>query len=207
MSSSKLIVVGCLIQLLLLLVSDGTDGAGVSLYEKHLLKRQADSAVSSKDENTGLYDSNDSVISLNAANLKAQVYGKSHASLVEFYNSYCGFCRRYAPVWKQLASDILGWNRQVKVTALDCSRDENNAICREFEVMAYPTIRFFAPYYEDGDQKIGELVLLEVHVLKRCWVSVAYTQMAGCAIRDGVRKELLWTGEIKKSIDRRLDPC
>ncbi|KAL1400569.1 hypothetical protein pipiens_002056 [Culex pipiens pipiens] len=157
MSSSKLIVVGCLIQLLLLLlVSDGTDGAGVSLYEKHLLKRQADSAVSSKDENTGLYDSNDSVISLNAANLKAQVYGKSHASLVEFYNSYCGFCRRYAPVWKQLASDILGWNRQVKVTALDCSRDENNAICREFEVMAYPTIRFFAPYYEDGDQKIGD---------------------------------------------------
>lgn len=155
-TSSKVIAVACLV--IVLALGTTTDGAaaGISLYEKHLLKRQADSAVASKDENTGLYDSNDSVISLNAANLKAKVYGQGHASLVEFYNSYCGFCRRYAPIWKQLAADILGWSKFVKVTALDCSRDENNAICREFEVMAYPTIRFFAPYYEDGDQKIGD---------------------------------------------------
>ncbi|XP_058829807.1 sulfhydryl oxidase 1 [Topomyia yanbarensis] len=149
------VVVTCLSQQLA-----GIDGAGLrngplSLYEQHLFKRQA---KDSNDENAGLYDQNDSVISLNAGNLKEKVFGQPHASLVEFYNSYCGFCRRYAPIWKQLASDILGWQKLVKVTALDCSRDENNAICREFEVMAYPTIRFFAPYYEDGAQKIGEPV-------------------------------------------------
>lgn len=162
-SKSAILVVlygTCLFQLLAEIQGAGIRRNGPpSLYEQHLFKRQADSAAAnSKDENAGLYDSNDSVISLNAANLKERVFQQPHASLVEFYNSYCGFCRRYAPVWKQLASDILGWQKLVKVTALDCSRDENNAICREFEVMAYPTIRFFAPYYEDGEQKIGDPV-------------------------------------------------
>lgn len=123
-----------------------------SLYEKHLFKRQAEA---NNDENTGLYDENDSVVSLNAANFNGKVYKQPHAALVEFYNSYCGFCRRYAPIWKQLAADILGWQNQVKVMALDCSRDDNNALCRAFEVMAYPTIRFIPPYYEEGPQKIG----------------------------------------------------
>lgn len=136
----------CLVQL-------GVASRLPSLYEKHLFKRQAE--ASQNDENTGLYDENDSVISLNAANFNEKVYQQPHGALVEFYNSYCGFCRRYAPIWKQLAADILGWQTRVKVMALDCSRDENNALCRLFEVMAYPTIRFIPPYYEEGPQKIG----------------------------------------------------
>ncbi|XP_055627982.1 sulfhydryl oxidase 1-like [Toxorhynchites rutilus septentrionalis] len=148
---------------LLLLPSTEIHGANIrsggepSLYEQHLFKRQA-AKQNDGQQTSGLYDENDSVISLTAGNLKERVFQQPHASLVEFYNSYCGFCRRYAPIWKQLASDILGWQKLVKVTALDCSQDENNAICREFEVMAYPTIRFFAPYYEDGAQKIGDAI-------------------------------------------------
>uniref|UniRef100_A0A182XYW9 Sulfhydryl oxidase n=1 Tax=Anopheles stephensi TaxID=30069 RepID=A0A182XYW9_ANOST len=125
----------------------------LSVYEQRRYQRQIE-----ESENSGLYDATDSVISLTAANLKQRVFNQPHASLVEFYNSYCGFCRRFAPIWKQLATDILGWQKLVRVTALDCSRDENNAVCREFEVMAYPTIRFFSPYYADGEQKIGEPV-------------------------------------------------
>ena len=109
----------------------------------------------------GLYDSNDYVVSLFANNLKDEVFNKEYASLVEFYNSYCGFCRRFAPTWKRLAEDILGWRPIVQVTAIDCARDENNNICREFEVMAYPTIRFFGPHYVDGEQKIGRYLECE----------------------------------------------
>ncbi|XP_055533610.1 sulfhydryl oxidase 1 [Wyeomyia smithii] len=147
----------CLVQLLSNVEGAGLRNGPVSLYEQHLFKRQA-AQSSDNEENTGLYDKNDSVISLNAANLKVKVFDQPYASMVEFYNSYCGFCRRYAPIWKQFASDILGWQRLVKVQAIDCSRDDNNAICREFEVMAYPTIRFFAPYYQNGTQNIGEPV-------------------------------------------------
>lgn len=137
---------GCLVQLV-------ASSRLPSLYEQHLFKRQAD--TDSNNDNAGLYDENDSVVSLTAANLKEKIYQQPYASLVEFYNSYCGFCRRYAPIWKQLASDILAWQNTVKVMALDCSRDDNNPICRQFDVMAYPTIRFIPPYYEDGPQNIG----------------------------------------------------
>lgn len=55
----------------------------------------------------GLYNASDDVVVLNATNFKANVYGSTKSWLVEFYNSWCGFCYRFAPTWKALASDIL----------------------------------------------------------------------------------------------------
>lgn len=55
----------------------------------------------------GLYNSSDDVVILNATNFKTNVYGSTRSWLVEFYNSWCGFCYRFAPTWKALASDIL----------------------------------------------------------------------------------------------------
>jgi thiol oxidase len=42
------------------------------------------------------------------------------------------------------------------VAAIDCSDDVNSDTCREFEVMGYPTIRYFPPKYEAGEKKIGK---------------------------------------------------
>lgn len=55
----------------------------------------------------GLYNSSDDVVILNATNFKTNVYSSTRSWLVEFYNSWCGFCYRFAPTWKALASDIL----------------------------------------------------------------------------------------------------
>lgn len=55
----------------------------------------------------GLYNASDDVVILNATNFKANVYGSTKSWLVEFYNSWCGFCYRFAPTWKALANDIL----------------------------------------------------------------------------------------------------
>lgn len=55
----------------------------------------------------GLYNASDDVVILNATNFKSSVYGSTRSWLVEFYNSWCGFCYRFAPTWKALASDIL----------------------------------------------------------------------------------------------------
>jgi thiol oxidase len=56
----------------------------------------------------GLYNIDDKVTVLNIYNFKNSVYGTRNAWIVEFYNSWCGFCHRFAPVWKSLASDIYG---------------------------------------------------------------------------------------------------
>lgn len=55
----------------------------------------------------GLYNASDDVVILNATNFKTNIYGSTKSWLVEFYNSWCGFCYRFAPTWKALASDIL----------------------------------------------------------------------------------------------------
>lgn len=124
-------------------------GAGLplSVYEKAKFKKAL--------ETQGLYDDSDDVLYLTATNFKPVIYGQKYATLVEFYNSYCGFCRRYAPTWKTFAKEVVGWSETVRVGAIDCATDENADICREFEIMSYPTLRYFSPGYEDGEKKFG----------------------------------------------------
>ncbi|XP_072746521.1 sulfhydryl oxidase 2 [Anoplolepis gracilipes] len=92
----------------------------------------------------GLYNASDDVVILNATNIKTNIYGSTRSWLVEFYNSWCGFCYRFAPTWKALASDILSWNDIVVVAAIDCAEDDNNPICREYEIMHYPMLKYFS---------------------------------------------------------------
>jgi thiol oxidase len=59
-------------------------------------------------ENEGLYSKSDLVVILNETNFKSSVYNSKTAWLVEFYNSWCGFCQRFAPIWKSLAMNVHG---------------------------------------------------------------------------------------------------
>jgi len=55
-----------------------------------------------------LYSAEDDVILLNVTSFNGTVLGTSNAWLVEFYSSWCGHCIRYAPFYKQLATDVKG---------------------------------------------------------------------------------------------------
>lgn len=101
-------------------------------------------------EGQGLYSTDDDVEILTASNFNKKLYGKPNAWIIEFYNSWCGFCQRFAPSWKALATDIRGWKSVVAVGAIDCSDDDNSAICRDFEIMGYPTLRYFHENYQPG---------------------------------------------------------
>lgn len=59
----------------------------------------------------GLYNSDDKVTVLNSTSFKTSVFGTKNAWIIEFYNSWCGFCHRFAPVWKSLAANIYGNSR------------------------------------------------------------------------------------------------
>lgn len=108
-------------------------------------------------QSQGLYDEGDNVKILNYDNIKGHIYEQSHATIVEFYNSFCGHCRRFAPTWKEIASELSNWSPFLSVAALDCSVDENNDVCRNFEIMSYPTLRFFSPHCKANatDKSIG----------------------------------------------------
>lgn len=56
----------------------------------------------------GLYQEEDKIVILNATNINATIYGTGNSWLVEFYNSWCGHCHKFAPVWKSMALNING---------------------------------------------------------------------------------------------------
>lgn len=103
----------------------------------------------------GLYNASDRVLVLTVNNFDQLVYNQSHATEVEFYNSFCGFCKKFAPIYKEYASDLYGWRSVLKVAAIDCAADENNDLCRNFEIMAYPSLRYFPPFYENTSTNLG----------------------------------------------------
>lgn len=128
----------------------------MSLYEKRKYPHHI--------EAQGLYDGSDKVTILTKSIFNENVFNQEFGSMVEFYNAFCGFCKRYAPTWKEFAADVFRWQGVVQVAAVDCSVDENNDLCRTFEVMAYPTVRYFAPHYADLPKHFG--VNTEGHDLK-----------------------------------------
>jgi len=46
------------------------------------------------------------------------------------------------------------WHNVIRVAAIDCADDANTATCREYEVMGYPTLKFFPPLADAKD--VGE---------------------------------------------------
>ncbi len=37
------------------------------------------------------------------------------------------------------------WHKVIKLGAIDCAQEENMPACRDYEVMGYPTLKFFPP--------------------------------------------------------------
>ncbi|CAD7078491.1 unnamed protein product [Hermetia illucens] len=110
----------------------------------------------SDSEYPGLYDATDKVVILTARNIEEVVPNKNYATLLQFYNSFCGHCRRFAPKYKQLGANLHAWRDVVQVAALDCSTDENNDVCRKYEIMGYPSLRYFGPHYVVGEKSLGD---------------------------------------------------
>ena len=37
------------------------------------------------------------------------------------------------------------WKSIIKLAVIDCAQDENVATCRDYEIMGYPSLKFFPP--------------------------------------------------------------
>ena len=55
-----------------------------------------------------LYTNKDAVDILTSSSFRSDIFSKPFAIVVEFYNSWCGHCIRFAPVWKKFAGDTIG---------------------------------------------------------------------------------------------------
>lgn len=63
--------------------------------------------------------------------------------LVQFYNSFCGHCISFAPAFRKFLRSITRWTDLLSVAAVDCAIEANRAVCTDYDVEFYPTLRMF----------------------------------------------------------------
>ncbi|XP_044733959.1 sulfhydryl oxidase 2 isoform X2 [Chrysoperla carnea] len=115
----------------------------------------AASLNSKQNEFPGLYTLDDNIELLTNDNFDKKLYGKKYSWLIEFYSSWCGHCQKFAPFWKSFALDVLDWTNFIKIGAIDCAQEDNTPVCRQFEIMGYPTVLYFHENYEAGPKNFG----------------------------------------------------
>ncbi|XP_075257187.1 thioredoxin domain-containing protein 5-like [Convolutriloba macropyga] len=74
----------------------------------------------------------------------AQGVGSGH-SLIKFYAPWCGHCKRMAPAWAELASNLASVE-SVHIGKLDCT--VYRSVCNKYDVHGFPTIK----YIKDGKE-------------------------------------------------------
>lgn len=107
-----------------------------------------------------LYNNSQGITSLDPENFESSIFGRGNAVLVKFYAHWCGHCITFAPKFKRLAHDVIAWRTVVSLAAVNCADSVNLDLCRDQEVMAYPTLKFFPPFSQKGSQG-KEFVIIE----------------------------------------------
>jgi len=104
-------------------------------------------AAQTSQRTKGLYKQSDNVVILNDTNYHSIISGKEHAWMVEYYASWCGYCRNFAPIFKEFAGEVSLWEDVIKVAVIDCGDDINaDKICKNVDLRGYPTIKYFPPF-------------------------------------------------------------
>jgi len=90
---------------------------------------------------------NSDVIELTDANFIETVHTKSKATdvwFIEFYTPWCGFCKKLAPIYEDLATKLKS-HKDLKIARVDCKQE--HLTCQRFSVKSYPTLKIIKDEY------------------------------------------------------------
>ncbi|KAF9561849.1 protein disulfide isomerase (PDI) protein [Mortierella alpina] len=109
---------------------------------KHSLTSIALGALLLSQSVLALYVKNGAVTHLTPHNFQSEVMDSDHVVMVEFYAPWCGHCKNLAPHYKAAAENLRGI---AKLGAIDCDEDMNKALCSQYGIKGFPTIKVFPP--------------------------------------------------------------
>jgi len=150
---------------------------------------------------SSLYTDLDKINLLNQTNLKSHIVGSETSWLVEFYSSWCGHCINFAPTYKLLAADVYAWRDIMAVGAIDCADEANTETCREYDIMGYPTMKFFPR--KSSVENIGERVNV-----RQLTVEAIRDEMTAFLSREEQNKTLLtdkWPKLLPATVEKLSD--
>ncbi|XP_003744455.2 sulfhydryl oxidase 1 [Galendromus occidentalis] len=90
-----------------------------------------------------LYDTSDPLRLLDHENFHRELRQAPGVYLVQFYNSWCGHCIRFAPTFKKFAADVSAWRPAVRVGVINCADSANGPLCRDNGIEGFPTMKLF----------------------------------------------------------------
>lgn len=130
----------------------------IYLFHNSILQVRADAP--------DLYSPLDDVIRLNSSTFIPTVFqqNKNVTFMVQFYNTFCGHCQMFAPVYKELATRVRNWTSVVQIAGLDCSKDENVITCSENKIEGYPTVFIYPPNARHQDPNDAPLNLRKLNI-------------------------------------------
>ncbi|BEJ18164.1 hypothetical protein CspHIS471_0704410 [Cutaneotrichosporon sp. HIS471] len=100
------------------------------------------------------------VINIDAKDFK-KAMSKEHAAMVAFVAPWCGHCKNMAPEFSAAASSL---DPLIPFYAVDCDASQNKALCAEYGIQGFPTIKAFpkagkgAARDYNGERKKGAFV-------------------------------------------------
>lgn len=106
-------------------------------------QRQVQHEEHSEDEINELWEvDEDGVAQLTADNFKEYI-SKNEMAFINFFAPWCVWCQRLHPTWEKFSREATKEQHMpLTVASVDCV--ENNQLCRENKIFAFPTLRWYA---------------------------------------------------------------
>jgi len=83
------------------------------------------------------------VVSINSKDVFEQLVNSNDLSMIKFYAPWCGHCQKLAPVYEEAAGVIKSKLEKVTLAEIDCTEENNKAVCEEQKIQGYPTLKVF----------------------------------------------------------------
>lgn len=106
----------------------------INKAENHLQEQVSYGNNKKMEKNNDLFQS---VLSTDIENEPKE----STPQLVLFFTTWCGYSRRFMPVWDELKKEMNGSNVNINIVEVDCEKDKQK--CIKYNIRGYPSVKLF----------------------------------------------------------------